>query len=240
MKERGRIFAGLTRFLLALAMLPACWAATRVFIDALFRSVGLIGGLSIESLALLGGMAAFSLFWSFMPHPVKTYVLGHELTHVLWGLIFFARPSRLKVGENGGSVQLTRSNFLITLAPYFFPFYTFTVIIAALVTAYFIRPLPCLAAWMFGIGFTWAFHILFTFQTLTVRQPDIAQYGRLFSWTFIYIVNILIVLVWLCCTTRLAFSELGGFIIHRTIHAYASLVSLFLYAVRWAADSATA
>lgn len=221
---------------MGLAMLPACWAATRVLIDSIFRSVGLVDGFAIESIALLGGMGLFALLWSMMPHPVKTYVLGHELTHVIWGLLFFARPSKLKVGENGGSVKLTRTNFLITLAPYFFPFYTFLVITAALIVRYFCNPLPCLWLWMLGIGFTWAFHFLFTLQTLTVKQPDVVQYGRIFSWTFIYIANVALVLIWLCCTTRLTFVDLGGFIIRRGMHAYASLVSLFVYSIRWIAD----
>ena len=227
----------LTRLLIGLAMLPACWAMTRAFIDSMFRSVGLVGGFSAESVALLVGMALFAVLWSFLPHPVKTYVLGHELTHAIWGMLFLARPSRLKVGENGGSVSLTRTNFLVTLAPYFFPFYTFVVIAAAMATRCFADPLPCLWAWMFGIGFTWAFHILFTIQTLSVRQPDVAACGRLFSWTFIYVANVALVLVWLCCTTRLTFGELGGFILHRGIHAYASLASFFVYCVRWIADT---
>ena len=221
---------------MGLGMLPACWAVTRVLVDSIIRSVGLVGGFSVESIALLGGMLLFAFLWSVLPHPVKTYVLGHELTHVVWGLLFFARPSRLKVGENGGSVKLTRTNFLITLAPYFFPFYTFVVIASALVVRCFCNPLPCLWLWMLAIGLTWAFHILFTLQTLTVRQPDVALYGRIFSWTFIYIANVALVLVWLCCTTRLTFIELGGFVMHRLIHAYASLASLFVYFTRWIAD----
>lgn len=227
---------GITRLLMGLAMLPACWAATRVLVDSIFRSVGLVGGFSLESIALLAGMGLFSVLWGILPHPVKTYVLGHELTHALWGLLFFSRPSNLKVGEKGGSVRLTRTNFIITLAPYFFPFYTFLVIGAALVVRFFVNPLPCLWMWMLGIGFTWAFHFLFTLQTLTVRQPDVALYGRIFSWTFIYIANVAIVLAWLCCTTRLTFAELGAFAIHRTMHAYATLASLFIYLLRWFAD----
>ena len=97
---------------------------------------------------------------------------------------------------SGGSVRLTKSNMLITLAPYFFPFYTFLVIIGALVTYAFFRPLPYLPLWLFLIGFTWSFHVLFTLETLGQRQPDVKLYGRIFSWTFIFIVNVAIVLVW--------------------------------------------
>jgi len=201
---------GLLRFFLGVALLPACWGAARVLIDALLIATGREGGFSVEAVSLLAGMVSFILAWCALPHPVRTYVLGHELTHALWGLAFGARASDLRIGENGGSVRLTKTNLLITLAPYFFPFYTFVVIIAALITFAFLRPLPYLPLWMFAIGFTWAFHVLFTLETLTERQPDVKAYGRLFSWTFIFLANIALVLVWLAATTGLSFTELWG------------------------------
>ena len=101
------------------------------------------------------------------------YVLGHELTHALSGMLFGAKASRLKVTDKGGSVNLTKTNFIITLAPYFFPFYTFVVGIAALIVLIFVRPLPLIPLWVALVGFTWAFHLLFTLDSLSQRQPDI-------------------------------------------------------------------
>ena len=122
---------------------------------------------------------------------------------------------------------------LITLAPYFFPFYTFLVIIGALVTYAFFRPLPYLPLWLFLIGFTWSFHVLFTLETLGQRQPDVKLYGRIFSWTFIFIVNVAIVLVWLATMMPLTFAELGGVLAHRIISAYTGVWSAFWSAVVW-------
>ena len=212
--------ANFLRMLLGLALLPACWGVARAFVDAMLAAAGATGGLSVEAVALLGGIAAFALAWMALSHPVRAYVLGHELTHALWGLIFGARPSDIKVGASGGSVRLTKSNMLITLAPYFFPFYTFVVIVCALVTYAFLRPLPFLPLWMFLIGFTWAFHVLFTLETLTHRQPDVKLYGRLFSWAFIFLGNVGIVLVWMATTTPLTFADLGGFLFNRLVAAY--------------------
>ena len=215
------------RLILGVLLLPACWAFVRTLVDAIVAAAGSTGGFSVEAVSLLFGIVAFVFAWMALSHPVKTYVLGHELTHALWGLAFGALPSRLRVGESGGSVNLTKTNFLITLAPYFFPFYTFVVILAGIVTYAFLRPLPYLPLWMFLVGFTWAFHALFTIETLAQRQPDVRLYGRLFSWTFIFIVNIALILVWLASTTPLTFPELGETLLRRLADAYVGVGFFF-------------
>ena len=227
------MMANFLRFLVGLFLLPMCWGFSRALVDAIVVAAGAEGAASAEALSLLFGIAAFALAWATLSHPVKVYVLGHELTHALWGLLFGARPSDVRVSASGGSVQLTKSNMLITLAPYFFPFYTFLVIVAALITYAFMRPLPCLPLWMFLIGFTWAFHVLFTLETLTVRQPDVKLYGRIFSWAFIFLVNLAIVLVWLAAATPLTFAELGRFLLDRTVSAYVAIWDAFWTVVVW-------
>ena len=227
------MIANLLRLVTGILLLPACWGLTWAFLDAVVAAAGGAGP-SVEALSLLGGIAAFALAWMALSHPVKAYVLGHELTHALWGLLFFARPSDLTVGESGGSVKLSKTNLLITLAPYFFPFYTFVVIVCALVTAAFLRPLPCLPLWLFLIGFTWAFHVLFTVETLGRRQPDVKAYVRVFSWTFIFLVNVALVLVWLAATTPLPFAELGGILSRRVLASYAATGRGIWAAVDWA------
>ena len=225
--------ANFLRLLVGVVMLPACWGVSRAFFDALMAAAGATGGLSVEALSLLGGIAAFALSWMALSHPVRAYVLGHELTHALWGLVFGARPSDLKVAASGGSVRLTKSNLVITLAPYFFPFYTFVVIVCALVTYAFLRPLPFLPLWMFLIGFTWAFHVLFTLETLMQRQPDVTLYGRVVSWAFIFLVNVGIVLAWLAATTPLAFADLGGILLRRLLSAYVGVGDFFWQCWLW-------
>lgn len=225
--------ANFGRWLIGLALLPMCWGFVRSLVDSLVRAAGGGGGFSAEAVALLGGLAAFALSWATLSHPVRMYVLGHELTHALWGLLFGARPSDVKVSESGGSVKLTKSNFIITLAPYFFPFYTFVVIVVALITYAFLRPLPFLPFWMFLIGFTWAFHVLFTLETLTQRQPDVKLYGRVFSWSVILLVNVALVLVWLAATTPLTFAALGGVLVERVLSAYTAVGVSVWTAGKW-------
>ncbi len=225
--------ANFLRMILGVVLLPMCWGVVRAFCDSVMAAAGESGGITAESIALVGGMAAFALCWMAVSHPVKTYVLGHELTHALWGLLFGAIPSKLRVSTAGGSVNLTKSNMIITLAPYFFPFYTFLVIVVALITSAFIRPLPCLPLWMFAVGFTWAFHALFTLETLAQRQPDVKLYGRIFSWVFIFLANVALILVFLASTTSLTFAQLGGFLVHRVIDAYVGVGLAAFDAFKW-------
>ena len=225
--------ANFLRMILGVLLLPMCWGVVRAFCDSVMASAGESGGITAESIALVGGMAAFALCWMAVSHPVKTYVLGHELTHAIWGLLFGAMPSKLRVSASGGSVNLTKSNMLITLAPYFFPFYTFLVIVVALITSAFIRPLPCLPLWMFAVGFTWAFHALFTLETLAQRQPDVKLYGRIFSWVFIFLANVALILVFLASTTSLTFVQLGGFLLNRIVDAYVGVGLAAVDAFKW-------
>ena len=230
--------ANFLRLLIGIALLPACWGVAAALFDAVVAAGG-ADGATVEALSLLGGIAAFALAWMALSHPVKAYVLGHELTHAFWGLLFGAKPSKLRVGDGGGSVSLTKSNVVITLSPYFFPFYTFVVVVCALVTSFFVRPLPFLPLWMFLVGFTWAFHVLFTISTLGQKQPDVKLYGRIFSWTVILIVNMLLVITWLASSTSLTFSAAGGFLASRVVSAYAAVGGFALDCGRWGVSLCT-
>ena len=212
--------ANFLRMLLGVLLMPLCWAEARSLVEVLVRATNSAGAVSVEAVSLVFGMLVFVFCWMAISHPVRAYVLGHELTHALWGLMFGALPSKVRVSADGGSVNLTKSNFLITLAPYFFPFYTFVVIVIALITYAFVKPLPALPVWTGLIGFTWAFHVVFTLETLTQRQPDVKLYGRIFSWSFIFIMNVAIVILWLVATTEVTFKEAGVVLLSQTTQAY--------------------
>lgn len=225
--------ANFLRMLFGIALLPACWGMGRSLVDTLVRAADGAGGVSVEAVSLVFGMLVFVFSWMAISHPVRAYVLGHELTHALWGLLFGAIPSKVRVSADGGSVRLTKSNFLITLAPYFFPFYTFVVIVIALITSAFVKPLPALPVWTGLIGFTWAFHIVFTLDTLTERQPDVKLYGRIFSWTFIFVMNVALVLLWLAATTSVPFKDLGVIVLGRLTGAYWTALVAIWRGILW-------
>jgi hypothetical protein len=181
---------------------------------------------SAESIALLSGLAVFLMFWKVLPDQTRIYVLGHELTHALWGLAFGAKVSNLKVRSTGGSVMLTKSNVWITLAPYFFPFWTMIVVLLALAVRGIIylvnpeAPFPAPWLWMFAVGFTWCFHACFTIRSLMQTQSDVQEYGRVFSWTLILACNTAGILLWIVCTTDVPAIAIFKCLSSHTVAAY--------------------
>ena len=52
--------ANFLRMILGVLLLPMCWGVVRAFCDSVMASAGESGGITAESIALVGGMAAFA------------------------------------------------------------------------------------------------------------------------------------------------------------------------------------
>jgi hypothetical protein len=217
------------RLVAGLALIPLCVAMTLALLDLLR---GLAGGLFSPEVLWLGiGYTLWLVLWFVMPQPARAYVMAHELTHALWALLFGARIRKMKVTAKGGSVSLSKTNLLITLAPYFFPFYTVLVLLLRWLVGCFVQPVPMPYVWLFLVGLTWGFHLCFTVQSLLTRQPDILEYGRILSHAVIYIFNLLGILLWLICTTSISLSAVVAALLVRTAAAYSAVVNLLVRAV---------
>ena len=86
------------------------------------------GGADTVWVPLLAGAACWLVIFLLLPKPMWIYVFGHELTHALWTWLFGGRVKKMKVTSAGGHVVVSKTNFLIALAPYFFPLYAVLVI----------------------------------------------------------------------------------------------------------------
>jgi hypothetical protein len=62
-------------------------------------------------------------------------------------------------------------------------------------------------------------------------QPDVQEYGRVFSWTFILICNIAGVLLWIVCTTDVPASALAGRLWAHVVSSYGAIATLLRAAV---------
>ena len=171
------------KFLAGLLLLPFCYATTIAFI-ALLQSIQPDSPAaipwSVRGLAI--GFALWIFLYMAMPRPIRSYVLAHELTHALWGWVMGARIKRLKISRQGGSVTLSKSNFIVELAPYFFPLYT-VVAIGLVTLARLVWPSRTVeVTGMALIGISWGFHFCFTVNSLLQHQTDIERCGYVFSY----------------------------------------------------------
>jgi hypothetical protein len=211
----------LVKFFAAVLMLPAC-AGLVIALGKLVLDFG--GSDSFWGRPLLFFAVGFGMWvaiFFLLPAPTKTYVLGHELTHALWAVAMGGRARGLKVGKSGGQVRVTRTNFLVVLAPYFFPFYT---VLAGLMWG--AASLVCDASgweWVlfYVTGLTWAFHLTFTGLALAQPQSDVKAHGWLFSMVVILGANILVTIAlmgWL--NPNVKWTEVGGRVGREVAGAY--------------------
>ena len=175
---------------IAILLLPICAGA----VPALLRVVRQTGVAETFWVAFLGGAACWLVVFLLLPKPMLVYVFGHELTHALWTWLFGGSVKRFKATSKGGHVVISKSNFLIVLAPYFFPLYVVLLVLAfALGNLLFgwERHLP----WFhLLVGAAYAFHITLTWHILKTRQSDITSEGYLFSAVIIFLGNISVII----------------------------------------------
>ena len=208
----------LLKFLIGLLLLPLCWASSRV-IFALLQSLPAETS-DWAPWALPSGFAVSVLGFFLLPRPFRTYVLAHEMTHAVWGLLMGARVGKMKVGKTGGHVMLSKSNFIISLAPYFFPFYTGLVITLWYGLGCFWDVGRYELWWLAAVGLTWGFHVTFTVYMLSQHQPDIHENGRLFSYVIIYLANLFFVALWVIVISAPTFRGAWQLLLPETVAAY--------------------
>jgi hypothetical protein len=163
------------------------------------------GNCFIWMIAFFAGFIFWFLIYSSSSKLLKSYVLSHELTHLLWALVMGSSVKKIKVGTTQGRVVLDEVNPFIALAPYFFPFYTIVLLAmyAVLLLFWDYSWLHILFALCFGL--TLAYHYTFTFKSLYEGQSDVKVYGRFFSYALIFCMNIVVINVFLLAFTSLTF-----------------------------------
>ncbi len=138
---------------------------------------------------LAGGLTYLSIHVLFKK-PVFTYVIGHELTHALFALLFGGSVKSIHASHRGGRVTVTKSNFIITLAPYFFPLYTSIALILYWTARAADARGMATDVLIFLSGATFALHLVLTFVFLHTDQNDIREEGAIFSYPLIFLFNI--------------------------------------------------
>ncbi len=174
--------------LLGLILFPLCISTTVAFLQEVIKKAGWTYNMAYFFL----GAAIYLLIHLFFHEPIVAYVTGHELTHALWGFLFGAKIKKMKVGKSGGSVTMTKSNFLVSLAPYVFPIYTFLIMGIYFIIRFFWPEAGFTSVTVFLIGFTLSFHVVLSLYAVRIRQSDLKPVGFLLSTVLIYLANLFV------------------------------------------------
>ena len=186
------------KFIIAVLLLPVCAGAAM----ALWRVLRASGGADTTWVPFLGGVACWCVVFIWLPKPMWIYVFGHELTHALWTWLFGGQVKKIKVTSGGGHVVISKTNFVIALAPYFFPLYA-VIVIGVFALGNLIWNWGGYFVWFhLLVGAAYAFHVTLTFHTLKTRQSDITSQGRLFSAVIIFLGNVCVLLFGIPLLTR--------------------------------------
>ncbi|OGS44808.1 MAG: hypothetical protein A2539_04265 [Elusimicrobia bacterium RIFOXYD2_FULL_34_15] len=139
------------------------------------------------------GFTIFFFVFLIRSLPGQIYIFGHELTHAIWAIFFKGKIKEFNVSEKSGNVVTTKTNFFITLAPYFFPIYTFIIILLFYILALFFNTSKY-TEWLFlFVGVTYSFHIFLTAESLITGQSDVKKTGSMFSYFIIIFFNLFII-----------------------------------------------
>jgi len=184
--------------MIGILLLPLCVGAVR----SIFLVIRMTHHAQSIWVATIGGAACWLVIFLLLPKPMRVYVFGHELTHVLWTWLFGGQVKKFKAGSAGGHVVVTKTNFLIALAPYFFPLYVILVVIFFAAGNLIWHWEQYLVWFHLVIGAAYSFHVTLTAHILRTQQSDITSQGYLFSLVIIFLGNISVWLIGVPLLTR--------------------------------------
>jgi hypothetical protein len=200
------------KFIVALFLLPLCAVLSQTFFTSFARATvaeRLWAGEEFWFFSL--GALLWLIAFFGLPPPIVLYVFGHELTHALWVWMMGGRVSRFRVGREGGHILTDKNNFLIALAPYFFPLYSILVLALYGGLSLFVDMQPYGRLLYALVGVTWAFHLSFTCWMIPKNQSDLSDNGTIFSLVVIYLINLLLLgAMLIIASPHISFASFGA------------------------------
>ena len=212
------------RWLLALALLPLCWVTTWTFLSRFSHATVERGFWQTQEFwyFALGVLSMAGWFWSGLLKSffLYLYVLGHELTHAVFVLCFRGRISDIHVSAEGGYITTDKTNLLISLSPYFVPFWS---VVCGLGYAVLRLTADLKPGWDLVfyalMGVTWTFHMVWTLWMIPRDQPDLKQNGTFLSLVVIYLANLLVLVALLCMASETPLHDSREFAMEWLRHA---------------------
>ena len=191
------------RWTLALLLLPLCWVTTWTFLSRFSHAtVDQDFWRSAEFWYFAtGALVMTGWFWSGLLQTffLYLYVLGHELTHAVFVLLYRGKVTDFHVSADGGYITTNKTNLVIALSPYFVPFWAVVSAVVYAAVRYFTGIPQEWDRLLYGLmGVTWTFHMIWTLWMIPRDQPDLKENGTFLSLVVIYLANLLVLVGLLC------------------------------------------
>jgi hypothetical protein len=191
------------RWTLALLLLPLCWVTTWTFLSRFSHAtVDQDFWRSAEFWYFAtGALVMVGWFWSGLLQTffLYLYVLGHELTHAVFVLLYRGKVTDFHVSADGGYITTNKTNLVIALSPYFVPFWAVVSAVVYAAVRYFGGINQEWDRLLYGLmGVTWTFHMIWTIWMIPRDQPDLKENGTFLSLVVIYLANLLVLVGLLC------------------------------------------
>ena len=118
------------------------------------------------------------------------YVIGHEISHAVTSFLFGGKILSVTVSQDSGKVRTTKSNVIISLAPYCIPFFGMCLTLIYFILSMLIRTQGYLPYFKFLLGISVSHHLCFTVYYLKTKQTDITKQSVFLSYNLIILSNI--------------------------------------------------
>ncbi len=154
-----------------------------ISLPAFYKSIDFFGFKNFQSVALIAGFFMYYIARTMADSSVKTsmQIIAHELTHSFFALLTFHKVEhiRLEADNSGGEMGFKgEGNWLIIIAPYFFPLFGFIymIIMSFLPQSLILNGI---------LGYFLGYHTDTVGSQIHDKQTDLPKVSYKFCWLFL-------------------------------------------------------
>jgi len=160
-------------------------------LPALFGSVDFFSFANFKFLALAAGFFMYYMARTMADSSVKTsmQIVAHELTHSFFALLTFHKVEHIRLDPEGSGGEMGfkgEGNWLIVIAPYFFPLFGFFYMLA-------MPFLPANLIFNGILGYFLGYHTDTVGSQIHEKQTDLPKVSYTFCWLFLPGANLWII-----------------------------------------------
>ncbi|MCX5701585.1 MAG: hypothetical protein NTW64_01195 [Candidatus Omnitrophica bacterium] len=159
----NRIF-GIIKLIMGLCLLPVVYSTTIAFL----KECAILDKEITNYFSF--GIIGFLVLYLFIYEPLAIYNKGQKILEVVFR---FFTP-------------------LVRVAPYVLPIYTIIISVIYLLYALISKSTDSVKYFVLLLGFSIALHLVFSARSLRLRQSDFLKSNYIFGFSFIYIINLVI------------------------------------------------